>query len=72
MIVIVSRVDGRIRGGMRHKAGATVYEAGALSVQQLHEIAADPMLSVVKGVLITHENLTELLAEGAGVKSKGK
>jgi hypothetical protein len=70
-IVIVSRIEGRHRGGIRHPAGATQYAVGSLTMHQLHEIAADPMLTVVKGTLITHDNLPDLLAEGAELQGEG-
>lgn len=64
-IVIVSRIEGRHRGGIRHPLGAARYAAGAFTMSQLHDIASDPVLTVVKGTLITHDNIVDLLAEGS-------
>ncbi len=69
-IVIVSRIEGRHRGGIRHPLGAARYDVGAFTMSQLHDIAADPVLTVVRGTLITHDNLVDLLAEGSELQPK--
>ena len=69
-IVIVSRIEGRHRGGIRHPLGAARYDAGAFTMSQLHDIASDPVLTVVKGKLITHDNIVDLLTEGSELQPK--
>ncbi len=69
-VVIVSRIEGRHRGGIRHPLGAARYDAGAFTMSQLHDIASDPVLTVVKGTLITHDNIVDLLTEGSELQPK--
>ncbi len=68
-IVIVSRIEGRHRGGIRHPLGAARYSAGTFTMSQLHDIASDPVLTVVKGTLITHDNIVDLLTEGSELQA---
>ena len=68
-IVIISRIDGRHRGGVRHPLGAASYPIGTFTLAQLHDIASDPTIAVVRGTLITHDELPMLLAEAEEVQA---
>ena len=61
-LVIFSAIAGRHRGGMTHPAAAQ-YPLGAVSRKALEEIAADPVLAIARGELVTTANLAALLAE---------
>lgn len=68
-IVIVSTIPGRHRGGMTHPHAAE-YPLGSISRKSLEEIAADPVLSIATGELVTTANLAALLdANDAAAKS---
>jgi len=61
-IVIFCAIPGRHRGGLTHPAAAQ-YPLGALSRKALEEIAADPVLHIARGELVTTANLAALLAD---------
>lgn len=61
-LVIFSAIPGRHRGGMTHPAAAQ-YPLGAVSRKALEEIAADPVLAIARGELVTTATLAALLAD---------
>ena len=60
-IVIFCTIPGRHRGGMTHPHAAE-YPLGSISRKALEEIAADPVLAIATGELVTTANLAAVLA----------
>ena len=68
--VIVSVIPGRIRGGIAHPRAAE-HALGALSREQLAEIAADPTLTIVRGELVTADTLGAFLDDADAARTAG-
>jgi hypothetical protein len=68
-LIVVSTVPGRNRGGVTLKSGANIYEGDKFTLPQLKDLVSDPAVSVVRGELVTIDEVNTLIA--AAAKTKG-
>ncbi len=72
-IIVFSTIPGRHRGGMTHPRAAE-YPMGSIGRGALEQIAADPVLAIGAGELVTTATLAALLDanDAAARPAKGK
>jgi hypothetical protein len=70
-LVIVSTIPGRHRGGMTHPQAAK-YPLGSIGREALLDIARDPVLTMVRGELVTTATIDALLDASDAARTKKK